>query len=253
MKESVKIYNNERIDQLYSQDIKIIQSPDVFSFSLDAVLLADFANLKISSKIKIMDLCAGNGAVGLFTSQKTKGQIFQIELQERLADMGQRSIQLNGLQNQVHMVNLDLANTFNKFEKDSFDYVLCNPPYFKDQTTSKKNPNPYLAIARHEIKTSLDQVLEVASGLLKMNGKLYLVHRPERFSEILSVMTRYRLAPKKVRLVYPRKNGEANMVLIEAIKDGRAGGMRFVEPLYTYEGKEYSTEVKGLLYGGEKA
>ena len=180
MKESVKIYNNERIDQLYSQDIKIIQSPDVFSFSLDAVLLADFANLKISSKIKIMDLCAGNGAVGLFASQKTKGQIFQIELQERLADMGQRSIQLNGLQNQVHMVNLDLANTFNKFEK--IRLIMCFAIRHISKTKQRvKKSNPYLAIARHEIKTSLDQVLEVASGLLKMNGKLYLVHRPERF------------------------------------------------------------------------
>ncbi|PIO81985.1 SAM-dependent methyltransferase [Pediococcus damnosus] len=251
MTESVNLNGNERIDQLYSQDIKIIQSSEVFS--LDAVLLANFAKLKASPKVKIMDLCAGNGAVGLFASQKTKGQIFQIELQAKLADMGKRSIELNGLQNQVHMVNMDLADTFRKFEKDTFDFVLCNPPYFKNQIASKKNPNPYLAVARHEIKTNLDQVLETSAGLLKMNGKLYLVHRPARFSEIMASLARHRLAPKKIRLVYPRQHSEANMVLIEAIKDGRKGGMRFVEPLYTYEGKEYSTEVKGLLYGRKKS
>ncbi|GEL14492.1 tRNA1(Val) (adenine(37)-N6)-methyltransferase [Pediococcus cellicola] len=249
MNESIEIKENERVDQLYSQNVKIIQSPEVFSFSLDAVLLADFAQFKSTAKIKIMDLCAGNGAIGLFASQKTKGQIDQIELQEKLADMGKRSILLNGLENQVHMHQLDLANTFTKFSKDSFDYVLCNPPYFKNEVSSKKNPNPYLAIARHEIKTSLSQVLQVASGLLKMNGKLYLVHRPDRFLDILNTLKENRLMPKRIRLIYPKRHQEANMVLIEAIKDGRPDGIRFLDPLYTYEGTEYSSEVKGLLYG----
>lgn len=249
MKDTDILKKNERIDQLYSQDIKIIQSPDVFSFSLDAVLLASFAELKNSPKTKVMDLCAGNGAVGLFASQKTKGSIDQLELQHRLADMGDRSIQLNQLGNRVKMYNLDLADTFQKFNKDSYDYVLCNPPYFRNQTTSKKNPNPYLAIARHEVKTTLNQVLKVSSGLLKMNGKLFLVHRPDRFLEILETLKRNRLAPKRIRLVYPRPHNEANMVLIEAIKDGRPDGIRFMDPLYEYEGEEYSQEVKGFLYG----
>ncbi|WP_412990179.1 tRNA1(Val) (adenine(37)-N6)-methyltransferase [Pediococcus siamensis] len=249
MKENVLLQKNERIDQLYSQNIKIIQSPEVFSFSLDAVLLADFAQVKKSPKLKIMDLCAGNGAVGLFVSQKTNAKIAQIELQPKLADMGKRSILLNHLQDRMQMTTLDLADTFSKFAKDDFDYVLCNPPYFKDQAMSKKNPNPYLAIARHEIKTTLDQVLQVASGLLKMNGKLFLVHRPDRFLDIMDALRANRLSPKRVRLVYPRVNQEANMILIEAIKDGRDGGMRFLDPLYTYTGNSYSDKVKAILYG----
>ncbi|MBU7564268.1 tRNA1(Val) (adenine(37)-N6)-methyltransferase [Pediococcus ethanolidurans] len=251
MKDSEFLKKNERIDQLYSQNIKIIQSPDVFSFSLDVVLLAAFAQMKKSSKIKIMDLCAGNGAIGLFASQKTQGLIDQIEIQSKLADMGNRSIKLNHLEQRMKMYNLDVADTFKEFEKDTYDYVLCNPPYFKNQVESKKNPNAYLAVARHEIKTNLNQVLAISSGLLKMNGKLFLVHRPDRFLEILETLKQNRLAPKRIRLVYPRQHSEANMVLIEAIKDGRPDGIRFVDPLYTYRGKEYSDEVKRLLYGNQ--
>lgn len=238
----------ERIDQLYAQEIQIIQSAEVFSFSLDAVLLANFP--KPPKRGRIVDLCAGNGAVGLFLSHQTTASIQQIELQPRLADMGQRSIQLNHLENQMTMYQMDLKDTFSVVKKDSVDLVLCNPPYFKELPTSQKNPNPYLAIARHEIHTSLEEVVAVSSGLLKTNGRLALVHRPDRFLDILTALKKFRLAPKRIQFVYPKADKEANILLIEAIKDGKEDGLRFLPPLFTYDkNNQYSPQLRKLLYG----
>lgn len=238
----------ERIDQLYAEDIQIIQSPDVFSFSLDAVLLANFA--RVPKRGKIIDLCAGNGAVGLFISKKTNAQIDQIELQPRLAEMGQRSILLNHLEAQLTMHELDLKNTFTTFKADSTDLVVCNPPYFKELPTSKKNPNPYLATARHEISATLADVIETSSRLLKMNGHLAMVHRPDRFLEIIDCLRRFRIAPKRIQFVYPKAGKEANILLIEGIKDGKTEGLRFLPPLMTYDADgQYTEEFKKMLYG----
>lgn len=242
------LLQNERIDQLYADDIQIIQSSDVFSFSLDAVLLANFPS--IPKRGKILDLCAGNGAVGLFISRKTSAHIFQIELQDRLADMAKRSIQLNQLEEQMTVYPLDLKDTLTKITPDSVDLLVCNPPYFKNLPTAVKNPNPHLAIARHEIHTSLEEVIQISSKVLKTNGKFAMVHRPDRFLEILDWMKAYRIAPKRIRFVYPKAGKEANILLIEGIKDGKLDGFKIAPPLITYEADgSYSPEVREMLYG----
>lgn len=238
----------ERIDQLFADDIQIIQSKEVFSFSIDAVLLANFPLFPKNGTI--VDLCAGNGAVGLFASRKTNAQITQIELQERLADMGKRSIQMNQLEEQMQMIQLDLKQATTVIKPDSVDLVLCNPPYFKELPTSQKNPNPYLAIARHEIHTTLTEVIEVSAKLLKTNGRLAMVHRPDRFLDILHAMTLANIAPKRVRFVYPKVGKEANTLLIEGIKQGKKDGFRVLPPLFTYdEQNNYLPEMKAMLYG----
>lgn len=240
--------NGERIDQLYAEDIQIIQSSEVFSFSLDAVLLANFP--RIPRRGRIMDLCAGNGAVGLFISKRTTAHIDQVELQPRLADMGRRSIQLNQLDHQMSMHTLDLKNTFSKFQPDSIDLVVCNPPYFKELPTSKKNPNPYLAAARHEIHATLEDVISVSSRLLKMNGHFAIVHRPDRFLEIIDCLRSYHIAPKRIQFVYPKEGKEANILLIEGIKHGKNEGLRFLPPLLTYDIQgNYTKPIKEMLYG----
>ncbi|MFD1465516.1 tRNA1(Val) (adenine(37)-N6)-methyltransferase [Lapidilactobacillus mulanensis] len=241
----------ERIDQLYNGAVKIIQSDEVFSFSLDAVLLADFT--RVGPHYQVVDLCAGNGAVGLFLSRKTRGPITLVEIQQKLADMAQRSVDLNQLTSQVKVENIDLKNAPQTLGDDFADVVTCNPPYFVDHETSIKNPNPYYAIARHEITTNLDEVLTVSAKLLKTNGHLYLVHRPERLDEIILGLQTHRFAPKKMRFVYPKAGREANMVLIEAIKDGRPNGVRILPPLIVYEeNNEYTASVKKILFGEEE-
>ncbi|AVK60511.1 SAM-dependent methyltransferase [Lactobacillus sp. CBA3605] len=247
---TVPLRADERIDQLYSKDIQIIQSSQVFSFSLDAVLLGAFAQVPRSAKTLTVDLCAGNGAVGLFVSQQTNGAIVEVELQPRLADMAQRSIELNQLTDRMTVLNQDLLTVTTKIAKDSVDVVLCNPPYFKDQPQSQKNPNPHLAIARHEISANLDQILMVTSGLLKMTGKAYFVHRPDRLDELFQAMAQHRLAPKRIRFVHPKADREANMVLVEMIKDGRSNGVRILPPVVVYQADgTYGDEVRQLLYG----
>lgn len=239
---------NERIDALYAEGIQIIQSSDFFSFSIDAVLLANFP--KIPKRGKILDLCAGNGAVGLFISRKTQAKIEQIEIQPRLADMAKRSIALNHLEEQMDVHELNLKDSLSVIKKDSLDLILCNPPYFKNLPTNEKNPNPHLAIARHEIHATLADVVAVSSQMLKMNGRLALVHRPDRFLEILELMQHYRIAPKRVQFVYPKENKDANIVLIEGIKDGKKDGLKILPPLTVYsESNEYTPTLKAMLYG----
>lgn len=248
--EKVKLYENERVDSLLAENLQIIQSADVFSFSLDAVLLADFAKSVSRPDRKAVDLCAGNGAVGLFISKKFAGRIDQVEIQSRLADMNQRSLELNGLTDRIKVYNRDLKDAFSFLEKDSYDVVTCNPPYFKTLPQSKKNPNQYLALARHEIAVTLEDTVKVTSGLLKTGGKAYYVHRPDRLIEILDTMQAHRLAPKRIKLIYPKQGRDANMVLIEAIKDGKSDGLKFLPPVITYtDQNEYTPTIKEILYG----
>lgn len=243
----------ERIDQLYSQDVQIIQNPQYFAFSLDAVLLADFVRPNKKRQAKIVDLCAGNGAIGLFLHKKLAGHFIEVELQKVIADMAKRTIKLNHLEEHYDVLNMDIKDIYDKIPKDSADIVLCNPPYFPNNKQSQKNPNRSLAIARHEITTNLAMVVEKMSGLLKMNGRGYLVHRPDRLAEILTELTSHRLAPKRIRFIHPKPDREANIVLIEVIKDGGTGGVRVVPPLVVNQANgEYGVEVHRLLYGNEK-
>lgn len=242
------LHEDERIDQLYAKDIQIIQSPKVFSFSLDAVLLAYFA--RVPKKGQIVDLCAGNGAVGLFLSKRTNATIDGIEIQPRLADMARRSIQLNQLEQQMTIHTIDLNDSLSVVRHNSCDLVVCNPPYFKGLPTNKKNPNEHLAIARHEIHTTLEDVIRISSKLLKTNGRFAMVHRPDRFLEIINLMEKYQIAPKKIQFVYPKMGKDANILLIEGIKDGKLDGFKIASPLITYDLEgNYTPEVREMLYG----
>lgn len=244
----VPLYNNERVDQLLSQNIKIIQSPDVFSFSLDAVLLAHFSS--IPKKGEIVDFCAGNGAIGLFMRPRTRAHITGVEIQEKLYDMAKRSIELNNFDDSMDIIHSDINHITKKIKADSVDFITCNPPYFKEEEQGKVNPNPHLAIARHEIHLKLDDVFKQASKLLKMNGKIAVVHRPDRLIDILNSMANNRIAPKRIQFVYPKKNKEANILLIEGIKDGKTDGLRILPPLYVYdEDSNYLPEISEMLHG----
>lgn len=241
--------SGERIDQLYSNHVQIIQSDEVFSFSIDAVLLAAFA--KTGKYSTVIDLCAGNGVIGLFLHERfPKATITEVEIQPRLADMANRSIELNHATDKVSVLNIDLAETTDYIRKDSVDTVVCNPPFFENFDQSKKNPNEFLAIARHEIKTNLLAVIKTSSDLLKTKGKFFMIHRPDRLSEILNDLQAHRLAPKRIRFVYPKVGKNATMVLIEAIKDGQSNGNVVMPPLTIYnDSGEYTKEVNQLVYG----
>ncbi|WP_203264700.1 tRNA1(Val) (adenine(37)-N6)-methyltransferase [Streptococcus uberis] len=238
----------ERIDQLFSSDVQIIQNKEVFSYSIDSVLLSRFPN--IPSRGLIVDLCSGNGAVGLFASTKTKAKIIEIELQERLAEMAQRSIRLNQLDDQVSMICDDLKNLLDHVPRSGVDLILCNPPYFKATESSKKNISQHYLLARHELTTNLDEICYISRHALKSNGRLAMVHRPSRFLEILDTMRKHGLVPKRVQFVYPKIGKEANMLLIEAIKDGSIDGFKLLPPLVVHEENgDYTQHIRRLYFG----
>lgn len=238
----------ERIDQLFSTDVKIIQNREVFSYSIDSVLLSRFP--EIPSRGLIVDICSGNGAVGLFASTRTKAPIIEVEIQERLADMAERSIHLNHLEDQVQMIHDDLKNLLNHVPRTGVDLILCNPPYFKVSENSKKNVSEYYLLARHEITTNLEEICDIARHALKSNGRLAMVHRPDRFLDIIDTMRQYNLAPKRIQFVYPKMGKDANMLLIEAIKDGSTDGLKILPPLFVHkENGEYTDDIFEIYYG----
>lgn len=240
--------DDERLDYLLAEDLRIIQSPSVFSFSLDAVLLARFASIPIS-KGNIVDLCSGNGVIPLFLSARTKAKIIGVEIQERLYDMAVRSIKYNGLENQIEMVYGDVKEIPPIIGIEKFDAVTCNPPYFLAHEKSDKNVNEHYTIARHEVLLTLDEAILSASRLLKQGGKAAFVHRPGRLLDIVTSMRAHRLEPKRIRFVYPKYGKKANTLLIEGIKDGKPD-LKILPPLYVYdENNQYTAEVSELLYG----
>ena len=246
----VKLNPDERIDQLYSSNIQIIQNKKTFSFSIDAVLLADFAKPDRRRRGITVDLCAGNGAVGLFFSKKTKGLIHEIEVQPYLADLAQRSIKLNHLEQQIDVLNIDLINSLEKIKPDTVSTVLCNPPYFKNLSSSIKNDNQYYAIARHEIKTDLEKVIYITSKLLKMTGHAYFVFRTDRFLEMMQLLIKYQLAPKTVQFIYPKPGKNADMFLIDTIKNGKQTGFKILSSITLADDEgNYVGYVKKILYG----
>lgn len=247
---TLELKDDERLDYLLAENLRIIQSPTVFAFSLDAVLLARFAYLPIQ-KGNIIDLCSGNGVVPLLISKRTKATIVGVEIQERLYSMAIRSVKYNRLSDQIKMIHGDLKEMPEQLGYGKFDALTCNPPYFMTPPSGDTNINEHLAIARHEMMCTLKDVIQVSSQLLRQGGKASFVHRPDRLLELLMLMREYQLEPKRLRFVYPNESKEANTILVEGIKNGRTG-LKVLPPLYVYDSEnKYTEEMREMLYGQE--
>jgi tRNA1(Val) A37 N6-methylase TrmN6 len=234
---------NEVLNDLLGYDgLKIIQRPDMFNFSLDSTLLANFVT--ITKRVtKIIDLGTGNAPIPMFLSLRTQASITGIEIQDESYDLASRNIAINGLEDQIKIVHQDLKEINKVVGYQSFDVVTCNPPFFKVNEVSHLNKNDFLTIARHEVLATLDDVVKEASLLLKHGGNFAMVHRPDRLIEIIETLRKYRLEPKRLRFVYPKPGKEANTILIEA-KKGNPGGLKILEPLYVYhEDGTYTEEI----------
>jgi tRNA1(Val) A37 N6-methylase TrmN6 len=243
----VELKGDERLDYLLAEELRIIQSPSVFAFSLDAVLLSKFVYVPIQ-KGNLIDLCSGNGVIPLFLSTRTKGNITGVEIQERLFDMACRSIEYNQLEKRINMIHGDIKEMPRQMGHGKFDVVTCNPPYFPTPSQEEINANEHLAYARHEILCTLEDAIKASSQLVRGGGKVAFVHRPGRLMDIVSLMRKYKLEPKKIQFVYPKQGKEANTLLIEATKNGNPD-LKILPPLFVYTDKnEYSDEVKKILY-----
>lgn len=243
--------NDEVLNDLLGYDgLKIIQRPDMFSFSLDSTLLADF--VKINNKVKtILDFGTGFAPIPLFLSLKTKAKITAIEIQEEVADIAKRNVAINHLENQIDVKIMDIKESTKHFDPTSFDMITCNPPFFKYKETSNVNQSLYKTIARHEVKIDLDSIIRTAKILLKSRGHLVMVHRSERLSEIITRLESHKFAIKRLRFVYPKEGQEAFMVLIDATNNGQSG-VKIEPPLIVHNDSGYTDEIKRIFnYGKE--
>lgn len=233
----------ERLDYLPGKKRYIFQRSDIFTFSIDAILLAKFVTIP-KKCTKIIDLCTGNGAIPLMLSLRTKAEIQAVEIQKTLYDLLTKSIAYNELEEQVIPIHQDIVQLKDEVKWGSYDVVTCNPPYFPITKDHYYNDNEKLTYARHEIACSLEDVVRISAKLLNFNGKFALVHRPERIVEIITLMEKYKMAPKRIQFVHPRKNKEANIVLIEGVRGGKRG-TKTLPPIIVYgDGTEYTKEFK---------
>lgn len=240
------IFPYERVDDLQLGGIKIIQNPDWFCFGTDAVLLADYAVPSIKKNAKVLDLCSGNGIIPLLLSQKSDAhKIWGVEIQECVAEMANRSIKLNNLEDKIEMLCEDLKNAENVFGRSFFNNIVCNPPY-KESGGGLINKTDSTTIARHEIMCSLEDIVRVSSILLEPYGKLTMIHRPERLADILCLMRKYKIEPKRLRFVHPSYEKTATMILVEGAYCGKPK-LFLGPPLYVYKEKNvYSDEVLSI-------
>ena len=225
------------------KNLKIIQDNEMFNFSLDSVLLPNFVTLNKNIS-KILDIGSGNAPIPLILSTKTEAKITGIEIQKEVFEMAIDSVKLNKKETQIEIINEDINDYYKKIETDTYDVITCNPPFFKYIESSNINKNEYKTIARHEVKLNLKQLFTIAKKLLKNNGVIAIVHRPERFIEIVEEMKKNNIEPKRVQFVYPKKTMEANILLIEGSKNGKPG-LKILPPIYSHEKNgEYTKEVK---------
>lgn len=230
--------------------IKIYQDTDGFNFSIDSMLLADFAS--ITAKVKnICDLCSGNAPIPLYLTLRTKANIVGVEVQEHSYDLAVKSIKENNLDDQIEMINANLIGINKQIGTSKFDLVTVNPPFFKIGDNNI-NPNDLKAIARHEVLANLDDIVKEASILLNSKGRLAMVHRPDRLVEILEVFKKYRIEPKRLQFIYPKRDRECNHILIEGIKDGSKDGLRVLPPLYVYNDDNKWTKQILEIYNFER-
>lgn len=223
---------NERIDDLQRNGLRIIQKTDGFCFGMDAVLLSGFAWAKAGERV--LDLGTGTGIIPLLLSAKTEGDHFTgLEIQTEIAEMAGRSVALNNLEEKIDIVDGDIKEASRIFGAASFDVVTTNPPYMND-AHGLKNPTEVKAVSRHEVLCTLEDVVREGAKVLKPGGRMYMVHRPHRLIEILGTMKEYRMEPKRMKFVHPFNDKEANMVLIEAVRGGGAW-MKVEAPVIVYK------------------
>lgn len=233
-------------DILGYKNRKIFQDTDCFSFSLDSIMLANFATIRLKDK-KIVDLGCGNGVIPLIMSLRCDKKIIGVELQSKLADMAKRSVDYNGLNDVIEIINTNMKDYVSDETFESFDLITCNPPYFKVNDKNFFNDNIEKVIARHEVEITLSELMFIVKKLLKNNGNFAIVHRTDRLMEILSEFRKNNIEPKRVRFVHEKSNKESTLVLIEGQKNGKVG-LKVENPfiLYNEDGSE-TEEYKKLL------
>ena len=247
MKENIKLKENERIDDLEYKGLKIIQNKGGFCFGIDSILLSDFAK-DIKKGAKVLDLGTGTGIIATLLCGKTQlSEITGIEVQKEVYEMAKRSIQLNHLEDRFKIIQDNILNLNNHFEKNTFDAIVTNPPY-KKKETGVQNEDTRKLISRHEIEANLEDFIKISKDMLKDKGEFYIVYRPERLVDLLSLMRKYKIEPKKIRFVYSNVNAVSKLVLVQGVKNARPF-LKLEPNLYIYdENGNYTDEILKIYH-----
>lgn len=225
------------------KDLYIVQDSEMFNFSLDSVLLPNFITLPKNTK-KILDIGCGNAPIPLILSTKTSAKITGVEIQKDVYALACETIKINQKEEQIEIINADIKEIEKQWDSCKFQVITCNPPFFKYTKDSNINKNDYKTIARHEVCLNLEELMKITSRLLDNNGVFGMVHRPERLLEILETMKKYNIEPKRIQFIYPKKEEEANILLVEGRKNGKPG-LKVCNPLYSHnEDGEYTEQIK---------
>ena len=224
----------------------IYQDDEWFTFSLDSVLLSNFVSIKFTDK-KILDMACGNAPIPMLLTFRTKASIYGIDIQKEVIDLGIESVIENKMDKQISLEVLDINNVEDRFPAEFFDVITCNPPYFKYNNNDNINLNMNKRISRHEVLVNLDTIVQKASFLLKNGGTFAMVHRPDRLIEIINVMEKYNIAPKKLQLCYSKNNSNCNLILIEGNKNGK-NGLKILNPVIVHNSDgTYSEEIRKMF------
>lgn len=209
------------LNDLFDYGYSIYQNDEYFKFSIDSILLAEFVSIK-KGQNKIIDLCSGNAPVPMILYKKfgSKLNITGVELQDDIYELGKKSLEYNNITD-VNYINDDIKSIVDCYKHDKFDVVTCNPPYFKVNDTNLVNENNVKAIARHEISITLEEVVEVASKIVKNQGYFYIVHRPERLADVINLLNKYNFGVKRIQIVYDDYGKNSCLFLIESIFKGK--------------------------------
>jgi len=237
---------NLRLDDLQIKDYFIYQDTDSFCFGVDAVLLANFSAKFIKRNDKVIDLCSGNGIIPiLIHAKKENKDIFAVEINSDMCDIMKKSLEFNSINN-INIINEDI-NKLDKNLYNKFDSLTVNPPYYK-VNSGEISDNDNKKIARHEILCNFEDIAKISSKLLKDKGKFFLVHRTNRFDEILLSLNKYNFAVKEVKFIYPKEDKNANLFLLKAVKNAKAS-LNILPPLIMYDNKnQYTKEFTEYYY-----
>lgn len=239
------VHPGERLDDLQCKGYHIIQDPKRFCFGVDAVFLSNFVKAKSGSRI--LDLGTGTGIIPILLAAKTQAEhITGLEIQEESAEMAQRSVVFNHLEERIKIIQGDIKEAAGLFPAASFDVITSNPPYMMNQHGLENVYEPK-NIARHEILCNLEDVVKAAAYLVKPGGSFFLIHKPFRLAEIFSVLMQYKMEPKRMRLIHPYVEKEPNMVMIEAVRGGKSR-ITIEPPLVVYEKAGVYTEEVLRIY-----
>jgi len=245
---SIPVHPHERVDDLHRNGLLLIQDPAHFCFGVDAVILTGFTAVRKNETV--MDLCTGTGVIPILLAGKTKGARFDgLEIQAESAEMARRSVQLNSLSDRVCIHDGDVRTVREALPGACYDVVTANPPYLR-AGAGEPNADAARTIARHELLCTIDDVAAAAAWLLKPQGRLYLVHRPDRLADVFAALRAHTLEPKVLRFVHSRAHKPPILLLVEAVRNGKPS-LKVCEPLVIYKndtGNEYTDEIHRIYY-----